>query len=174
MNSIIETNRLYFRKLTNEDFEDLREMLQDADVMTAWEHIFSELQVQEWLNRQFERYEKDGVGVFAMIEKDTGVMVGQGGLVWSEINGARVLEITYMLKKEYWHKGFAIEGARGLTDYAFKEMDIDKVYIPIRPENSASRKVAEKLGAKVNGEYVKNYNNKDMLHLIYVLDKPWM
>ena len=171
MNTTIETSRLFFRELTNDDFKDLCEMLQDVDVTYAWEHTFSEPQVQEWLDRQFGRYKKDGVGVFAMIEKETGVMVGQGGLIWTEINGAKVLEVSYMLKKVHWHKGFAVEGAKGLIDYAFSEMSVDKIYMPIRPENSASRKVAEKLGAKVNGEYIKNYNNKDMLHLIYVLDK---
>ena len=172
MNVNIETNRLFFRKLTNEDFKDLCEMLQDADVTTAWEHTFTDVQVQEWLDRQFGRYEKDGIAVLAMIEKKSREMIGQGGLIWGDINGERVLELSYMLKKSYWNKGFAIEGAIGLANYAFKEMGINKIYMPIRPENSASRKVADKLGAKVNGEYVKNYNNKDMLHLIYVLDKP--
>jgi len=170
IDAIIETNRLYFRKLNNNDFTDLCEMLQDIDVMYAWEHIFSESQVNEWIQRQLDRYKKDGVGIFAMIEKETGEMVGQGGLVWGDIEDARVLEVTYMLKKAHWHKGFALEGAQGCANYAFNELGVSKVFMPIRPENIASIKVAEKLGAKVNGQYVKKYN-KDMLHLIYVLKK---
>jgi len=99
MNVNIETNRLFFRKLTNEDFKDLCEMLQDADVTTAWEHTFTDVQVQEWLDRQFGRYEKDGIAVLAMIEKKSREMIGQGGLIWGDINGERVLELSYMLKK---------------------------------------------------------------------------
>lgn len=76
-----------------------------------------------------------------------------------------------MLKKNYWHKGFAVEGGKACLDYAFNEMGVNKVYAPIRPENQLSRKVAEKLGAKVCGEYIKHYNDKDMLHLIYVFEK---
>ena len=57
MKIIITTDRLILRRLTQDDFADLCEMLQDSDVMYAWEHTFSETQVQEWLDRQLERYE---------------------------------------------------------------------------------------------------------------------
>jgi RimJ/RimL family protein N-acetyltransferase len=76
-----------------------------------------------------------------------------------------------MLKKTQWGKGFAIEGSKACLDYAFNIMGVDKVYAPIRPENQASRNVAEKLGFKVSGEYIKHYNGKDMLHLIYVFSR---
>ena len=39
---IIETDRLYLREFTENDYDDLREILQDKDVMYAYEHIFSE------------------------------------------------------------------------------------------------------------------------------------
>ena len=171
MYTAIETKRLSFRKLTSTDIKDLCEMLQDPDVTAAWEHTFTDAQVQQWLDRQLERYENDGIGVLAMIEKETKALAGQGGLIWGEIHDVRVLELSYMLKKSQWHKGFAVEGAAGLAQYAFEEIGVDKVNLPIRPENNASRRVAEKLGAKIEGDYVKNYNNKDMLHLVYVLDK---
>ena len=167
MEFALTTERLVIRQLTQDDFADLCEMLCDPDVMYAWEHIFTEVQVQEWLDRQFERYEQTGVGVWAAIEKETDVMVGQFGLVWADIEGKSVLELTYMLKKSHWHKGFAIEGSKACLNYAFNVMNIDKVYAPIRPENQASRKVAEKLGFEVQGEYIKQYNGKDMLHYVY-------
>ncbi|MDR2569226.1 MAG: GNAT family N-acetyltransferase [Oscillospiraceae bacterium] len=167
LDSLITTERLFLRRLTQDDFADLCEMLQDADVMYAWERTFSELQVQEWLDCQLERYEKTGVGFWAAIEQKTGEMVGQIGLAWADIESKRVLELDYMLKKAHWHKGFAVEGGRACLDYAFNEMGVDKAYASIRPENQSSRKVAEKLCFQVQGEYVKHYNGKDMLHLIY-------
>ena len=166
----ISTERLTIRRLAQDDFADLCEMLCDPDVMYAWEHTFTEAQVLEWIDRQHVRYEQTGVGVFAAIDNETGVMVGQFGLVWADIEGENVLELTYMLKKSHFGKGFAVEGSKACLDYAFKEMGVDKVYAPIRPENQPSRKVAEKLGFKVCGEYVKHYNGKNMPHLIYVLD----
>jgi len=171
MESIITTERLILRRLTQDDFADLCEMLQDLDVMHAWEHTFSDEQVQEWLDRQLGRYAETGVGIWAAIEKDTGEMVGQIGLVWTAIEDEEALELAYMLKKACWHKGFATEGGGACLDYAFDKMGIDKVYAPIRPENQASRKAAESLGFKVRGEYVKYYNGKNMPHLIYVMEK---
>ena len=62
------------------------------------------------------------------------------------------MELEYMLKKAYWHKGFTNEGGKACLEYAFNKIGTDKVYASIRPENQPSRKVAEKLGAKVYGE----------------------
>ena len=171
MDFIIETERMYLRQLVQTDFNDLCEMLQDIEVMYAWEHAFSDEQVLEWLNRQSERYEDSGVGYWAAIEKESGKMVGQIGLTWSEIDNVKVLEPGYILKKAYWHKGFALEGTKACVDYAFIKMNIKKVHISIRPENIASLKVAEKLGASIQGKHYVHYNGKDMLHLVYTIER---
>ena len=48
----IETARLLLREMEQTDFSDLAEILQDPEVMAAYEHDFSHEDVQEWLNRQ--------------------------------------------------------------------------------------------------------------------------
>ena len=77
---IFETERLYLRKITQDDLADLAEILQNPNVMYAYEHDFSDNDVQVWLNRQIERYNKNGVGLWAVILKDTNEMIGQAGL----------------------------------------------------------------------------------------------
>ena len=52
MCKILETERLIIRKLSQNDFDDLAIMLKDVDVMYAWEHGFSDEEVQEWLNKE--------------------------------------------------------------------------------------------------------------------------
>ncbi len=81
MCKILETERLIIRKLSQNDFDDLAIMLKDVDVMYAWEHGFSDEEVQEWLNNNIKRYEETGMGYFAAINKETGKLVGQIGLV---------------------------------------------------------------------------------------------
>ena len=66
---IFETERLYLRKITQDDLADLAEILQNPNVMYAYEHDFSDNDVQVWLNRQIERYNKNGVGLWAVIER---------------------------------------------------------------------------------------------------------
>ena len=92
-------------------------------------------------------------------------------LIRDDVESENVLEVLYMLKKAHWHKGYAIEGGKACLTYAWNEIDVDKVYATIRPENQSSRKVVEKLGFSICGEYAKHYNGKDMLHLIYVIER---
>jgi len=164
---MLESERLIFRKITANDFDDLADMLRDPDVMTAWEHTFSNEQIQKWIDNQISRYQKEIVGYFAAIRKDTGELVGQMGLVWNDFDELRVLEIGYMLKRQYWGMGYAAEGAAALMQYAFTEIGLNKVYASIRPENQNSIHVAERLGMKAEGSFVKQYNGKDMEHTIY-------
>lgn len=104
---ILETGRLVLREMEQADFDDLAQMLQDPEVMYAYEHDFSDADVQEWLDRQRMRYAKYGFGLWAMILKETGEMIGQAGLTMQPYRGTEVLEIGYLLKKRFWHNGYA-------------------------------------------------------------------
>lgn len=76
MNMIFETERLFARKLTKDDFGSLCRILQDPEVMYAYEHAFSDAEVNSWLERQLKRYVTDGFGLWAVILKETGSMIG--------------------------------------------------------------------------------------------------
>ena len=67
MNMIFETERLFARKLTKDDFGSLCRILQDPEVMYAYEHAFSDAEVNSWLERQLKRYVTDGFGLWAVI-----------------------------------------------------------------------------------------------------------
>ncbi|WP_378955100.1 GNAT family N-acetyltransferase [Pelosinus sp. sgz500959] len=164
---VLQSDRLLLRKITYADFNDLSRMLTDPTVMYAWEHTFSERQIKDWIERQLEYYRYDGVGYFAAISKESGDFVGQMGLHWSDMKGTCILEVCYMLKKEYWHKGFASEGSKALISYAFGEMHVDKVYACIRTNNFASLRVAENVEMKYESSFIKHYNGRDMEHLLY-------
>ena len=77
---ILETKRLYLRKLNQEDFSFFCKILQDEEVMYAYEHAFSDEEVQEWLNRQLARYAQYGFGLWAVILKENEELIGQCGL----------------------------------------------------------------------------------------------
>ena len=53
---IIETERLYLRRMKQSDFEDLCKILQDEQTMYAYEGAFTDEEVEQWLNRQISRY----------------------------------------------------------------------------------------------------------------------
>jgi len=168
---MLESERLIFRKITQNDFDDLAVMFRDPDVMTAWEHTFTDEQIQKWIDNQISRYQKEIVGYFAVKRKDTDEFIGQMGLLWSDFDELRVLEIGYMLKREYWGMGYAAEGAEALAQYGFAEIGLNKVYASIRPENLRSIRVAEQIGMSAEGSFIKHYNGKDMEHTIYAKNR---
>ncbi len=164
---ILKTERLLLRELKQSDFEDLAEILQNPAVMYAYEHDFSDKDVQQWLDRQTERYRSYGFGLWALVLQDTGEMIGQAGLTMQSYKGSEVLEIGYLLKKNFWHYGYAREAAGGCKKYAFEHLDRDKVYSIINADNFASMRVAESIGMKKEDEFITQYYNGDMLHFLY-------
>lgn len=164
---VIETERLYLREMCQNDFEDLAEILQNPKVMYAYEHDFSDDDVQVWLDRQVERYCRYGFGLWAMILKSTDQMIGQAGLTIQSYKDKEVLEIGYHLKENFWHMGYAQEAAFGCKRYAFEHLNEDKVYAIIKSDNIASMKVAQRIGMHKEDEFVTRYYNGDMLHFLY-------
>lgn len=167
INRIIATDRLYIRDLTENDFDALCTILQDPEVMYAYEHAFSDEEVHDWLDRQLKRYEEYGFGLWAVTLKQTGELIGQCGITMQEIPSGTVPEIGYHLAKRYWHKGYATEAAKACKRFAFAHKRFPEVYSIIRENNLPSRAVAERLGMTVCGKFTKHYYNMDMPHLIY-------
>ena len=73
---ILQTERLLLREMTQEDFPALCRILQDEQTMYAYEGAFSDSEAQVWLDRQLERYRQLGFGLWAVILKQTGEMIG--------------------------------------------------------------------------------------------------
>jgi len=148
--------------------------MKKTEVMYAWEHGFHKRQVKTWINKQLDRYKKDGYGYFAVILTDTDRLIGQAGFFKSEIDGKEVTEIGFIFDNSVWGKGFCTEAVKACVELAFEKYNVDKLYCTIRPENNASMKVAERLGMIMEGEYIKIYDEKEMRHLIYTLTKSNM
>ena len=172
MEKIMETERLYLRKMDENDLEDLKEIHQDPVTMAAYEHAFSDEEVEKWLKRTLERYRKDGFALWAVIEKETGEFLGEAGLTLQLVEGQELLEIGYLFKRKYWHMGYAIEAAQKCKEYAFENLEADKVCSIIKSDNYASQRVAEKNGMEIERTYIKNYMGKNMEHYIYIAYNP--
>lgn len=164
---ILETERLILREMTPDDLPALRAILQDDEVMYAYEGAFSEEEVQNWLNRMLTRYREHGFGLWAVVLKETGGMVGQCGLTLQDCGGRQLLEVGYLFQKAYWHHGYAAESAIACKNYAFDKLGADEVYSIIRDTNSASQRVAVCNGMTCTERFVKHYRGVDMPHLVF-------
>lgn len=164
---ILETERLTLREMRQSDYSALCKILQDEEVMVAYEGAFTDEKVQQWLDRQLKRYQEDGFGLWAVILKETNEMIGQCGLTMQDCEDKQVLEIGYLLQKAYWHQGYASEAAIACKEYAFEKLNAEEVFSMIRDTNIASQKVAIRNGMMVADKFMKHYRGVDMPHLLY-------
>lgn len=167
---MIESDRMMMHKLKPEDLADLS-FLADDEVMYAWNGGFSEEGVKEWLTKTLRRYEENGCGHLLAVDKNTGETIGAIGLVFTrDLNGCDDWEVAYILKKEFWGKGYASEGAVACIKYARDVFGADRVVIQMRSTNAASEAVAKRLGLTCEGEYIRHYMGEDMPHKLYAAE----
>lgn len=166
---IIETTRLALRKLKQTDYEALCKILQDEQTMYAYEGAFSDSEVHQWLDNQLRRYRENGFGLWAVILKENGELIGQCGLTMQPWKNQQVLEIGYLFRRKYWHQGYATEAAIACKKYAFEQLKAPEVCSIIRDTNLASQNVALRNGMKIVDESVKHYRGIDMPHYRYVV-----
>ena len=168
----LQTERLILRRLQEEDFPDLAEMLQDRTVMTAWGRPLDRREVRLWLDNQYDRYRLYGFGEMAIIHRETGEFLGQAGLIMQHFHGNFGLEIAYMLKPRHWGHGYATEAAAALRRYAFERLGAGQVCCSIRDDNFASAQVARRLGMAVEDAADKRVLGRDFRHLLFVSRRP--
>lgn len=168
---IFESENLYFREITHSDFDSLAKILKDEEIMYAWEHGFSDEEVEEWINKNIMRYSRDGFSYYLAVEKKSNTVVGMIGPLIEDIEDEKLVGVAWILDKEHWGKGYAVEGGHAAIKYAFDTNSTESVIAQIRPNNIASIKTAEKLGMIPIGSFVKIYNGKEMEHIIYEIKR---
>ncbi|GLC78334.1 GNAT family N-acetyltransferase [Lacrimispora brassicae] len=164
---ILETQRLILRAMTQADFPSLCKILQNDDVMYAYDGTFNDAEVQSWLDKQLGNYKEYGFGLWAVVLKETGVMIGQCGLTMQNYDGGKVLEVGYLFQKEYWHHGYASEAAIACKEYAFDKLNAQEVYSMIRDTNIPSQNVAKRNDMTCIDKFVKHYRGVDMPHFLF-------
>ncbi len=171
MKPVIETSRLYLRELNQGDYPAVAAIVQDEQTMYAYEGPFSDAETQSWLDKNLLRYKQDGFGLWAVILRESGVMIGMAGLTRQSIEQEEVLEIGYLLNRRYWGRGFAIEAAKACKEYAFTVLEADVVHSIIRDSNIASMNVAIRNGMLVKSRFVKQYRGFLMPHLVFSIKR---
>jgi RimJ/RimL family protein N-acetyltransferase len=145
---LLETERLRLTAFGERHFEAYASMLADAsstrfvgdgqplDRMNAWRSMA--MLLGHWALR--------GCGMWAVELKHSGEFVGRVGLHYPE--GWPDLELGWMLMPGQRRKGYATEAARAALDFAFGALHASRAISLIRSENTASERVARRLGGR--------------------------
>ena len=153
--------------MTPQDADALLAALGDPISMKYYPHAFSRDEVDRWIARAMESYAANGYGLYAMALKATGQVIGDCGHVLQDVDGAKEIEIGYHVLRALQGQGYATEAARACVEYGFAKLDARKLISLIRPENTPSRRVAEKAGMKVEKETLRS----GYRHMVYSISR---
>lgn len=141
----LETERLLLRTMLQSDFDALLLIFTDPNVMAAFNHpLFTREQMQRWLQRNLDHQNEFGYGLFSVILKETGELIGDCGL--EQMDDMNAAELGYDFRSEFWNQGCATEAACTVRHYAFDGLHLPHLISLIRVGNLASKRVAEKVG----------------------------
>ncbi|MFY0591030.1 GNAT family N-acetyltransferase [Roseivirga sp.] len=148
----IESERLYYRPIVKEDTKPWEAFFIGNDQLHFVGISNPKSPAEEaviWIDRQMKRYEETGIGMLAAIEKKTGTLMGNVGIILREkVLGEDFFEIGYGVIPSYWNKGYASEMAIRLREYFEAQKLDERVVSIISIENIGSQRVAEKNGMK--------------------------
>ncbi len=147
-----ETQRLKFRLLQRNDYTEWMPLFNDKDTprFLGMGHLAtSKEQCDLWFDKSLARHENGTGAMNVLVDKQTGKMIGQCGLLVQEVEGATLMEIGYAILPLYSGKGYASEAAKKCRDHAFTHGYANELYSIIHTENHGSIKVAEHNGMRI-------------------------
>ncbi len=155
--TIFETERLLVRDWRLEDAEDAFAMYGDPEVSRTLPDEMAHASVDEtrgWLARKVVARNTTPVsklGFWAVVERESGRVIGGALLEHAPINAGNPVEIGYHFARSAWGQGYATELGHALLRYGFEVAGLQQIVAAVLPDNTASRYVLEKLGMRYDG-----------------------
>lgn len=163
--TILETGRLLVRETTEEDLDALYEVYADPSISLYTENLYEDRDEERAYIRDYIKhvYAFCGYGIWSVIHKESGKLIGRAGLACRE--GYETPELGYVIGVSYQRQGYATEVCRAIMEYAGERLGFPKIRAVFEPENLASAKLCEKLGFIEEGQV--QLDGKNMLQYVY-------
>ena len=166
--TILETPSFLLREFTPEDADALALVISDPEAMRFYPAPYDRAGVEQWIERNRQRYQHDGVGLWAMELTKDKILIGDCGIIRQQVENEFLYEIGYHLRRDHWGQGLATEAAIACRDWAFAHLKADRLISLIRPENLPSRRVAERNGMTI----WKQVTWRGLPHFVYSIERP--
>lgn len=144
---VTETERVLIRELESSDTPALSKILGDPSVMEfSSKGALTEADTAKFIEGCRSSYKEQGYGQWALIEKQSGALIGFCGLSNATVDGGEVVEVAYRLAQVQWGKGLASEAARKVLEYGIANCNIESIVGIVSLRHVASIRVLEKIG----------------------------
>ena len=146
---LLETERLVLRKISTDDAEFVLELLnQPSFIRFIGDRGVRNLDdaKQYILNRLIASYERNGFGLYLVELKPDGTPIGISGLV--KRDALPDADIGFAFLPAYWAKGYAVESAAAVMNYAREVLGLTRIVAITSPDNEASAKLLGKIGLR--------------------------
>ncbi len=171
---IIETERLLLREVTVDDFDALHHLYTNPEnaPSSTWKLHPSEQKTYKEINKIIENYRNGREAHWAICEKNTGKLIGLGGLFGYKPSDQRIT-VGWTFDSSAWGNGYGTELGQACVEYAMKFLRVNRVDAVVRIDNIASRKVLEKIGMSYSAHFRKYWRVKGELlnHYQFVILK---
>ena len=165
----VETPRMRGERLRAEHLDAVAPILADPRVGATLGGVRTREEVAEQLAAEEERWAREGMGYWMFFLAETGEPVARGGLSRAVFDGREEVEVGWTVAPEHWGRGLATELGAAAVAVAFDRLRLPDVVAYTLPQNTASRRVMEKLGFvyEKTAPY-KVYGD----HVLYRLPRP--
>ncbi|CDQ20174.1 Protein N-acetyltransferase, RimJ/RimL family [Halobacillus karajensis] len=159
------TERLYFRRYVEGDFPFLYSLLTDPETVRYIgdgkpKDRKGAKDFLDWIYRTYRAGEK--LGLMVLVRKSDGERIGHAGWVPQIIEREEVIEVGYWLSPAFIGQGYASEAAAFLLQQGKKHLNDKRLVALIQPGNTASQKVAKKVGMRWNKEIMLDGRTVDL------------
>lgn len=146
---ILQTERCLIRETTPEDVEDFFRIYSDPAITKYMENLYPEIEqekqyIREYIEKFYTFYE---FGVWTVIEKESGSVIGRAGFACRE--GYEEPELGFIIGVPWQRRGYAKEVCGAILNYGWERLGFTQVQAMVEPENEASLHLCEKLGFRV-------------------------
>jgi ribosomal-protein-alanine N-acetyltransferase len=147
----IHTERLVLRPYEADDLQQLHAVLySDVDAMRLLGGPRDMAGTRFALERSMAQQDVTGFSFWPVIERESGLLVGEAGLFPLSPDGPDVA-LGYAFGARWWGRGYATEASRGVIAEAFGTLGLNRLVAITREANLGSRHVLEKLGFRLEG-----------------------
>ncbi len=155
---LIETNRLYLRRLEETDLPYLEQLFCDSAMMEYLGGPWTKEMARETLEEWRDQWRINNYCYGCLIRKDTAEVIGTAGFTENTIADEPGIEFSWFILPSQQRKGFASEVTGELLRHVFDTLGKDRIVAETHPENRASNRVLEKLNFRKLGERDNQYD----------------